>query len=426
MDTSINTLNPANIIVNYTLPNDPRVISVPFGAFDEYVNQSMQKAIIHGVSIGSCTIMLLIILIFNVKRKKSPAFYLNSVTLTAMIIRSALNLAYLLGPLAGLSFTFSGLVTPETNFSVSEATNAFQVIVVALIEASMTFQVFVVFQSPEVKKLGIALTSISAFTGAAAVGFTINSTIQQSRIYHSVVNGTPTPTVATWSWVRDVPTILFSTSVNIMSFILILKLGFAIKTRRYLGLRQFGSLHILLMMATQTLLAPSILILVHYGYGTSSNSQLILISYLLVVLSLPVSSIWAATANNSPQLPSSATLSFMNKTTSHFSESDGDDYTIAGSSYALFPHKLAKQTSRVSSKFSATTLKGSSGLTPTTMTTLPPDIEKIINGEYEDDEEDGKVLRLMESPTDDNASIDRILQGASADGFISITTHNIK
>ena len=201
MDTSINTLNPANIIVNYTLPNDPRVISVPFGAFDEYVNQSMQKAIIHGVSIGSCTIMLLIILIFNVKRKKSPAFYLNSVTLTAMIIRSALNLAYLLGPLAGLSFTFSGLVTPETNFSVSEATNAFQVIVVALIEASMTFQVFVVFQSPEVKKLGIALTSISAFTGAAAVGFTINSTIQQSRIYHSVVNGTPTPTVATWSWV---------------------------------------------------------------------------------------------------------------------------------------------------------------------------------------------------------------------------------
>ncbi|KAK6456390.1 fungal pheromone mating factor STE2 GPCR-domain-containing protein [Scheffersomyces xylosifermentans] len=427
----MNSFSPSNINVTFSLPESEETYSLPFGEIDNYFHSALQKSIILGVTVGSCAALLLVLLIVNLKRRKSPVFYVNSAILLLMVIKSVLHLVYFLGPLSSITFNFTGIIEENTTANISNTTNALLTIIVGLIEASITYQVFIIFQSPEVKKLGIVLTVLSGLMGTTVVGFYINSNIQTARLYESIFKSKPVPEYVTQSWVSDVPIILFSTSINITSFILVLKLALAIKTRRYLGLKQFDSFHVLLIMSTQTLLAPSILILIHYRYGSSSSAQLILISYLLVVLSLPLSSVWATTANNSAQLPSSATLSFINRTASNSSESDNDDNTISGSTYSLFPQKLAKYHSATSSKFSASTLKtsngirDSNGLTPTSNTSLPPDIERIINGEYDDD--DNEIADLtFGSPVEKNTSVDRMLQNASVDGFVSITTHNMK
>ena len=118
----------------------------------------------------------------------------------------------------------------------------------------------------------------------------------------------------------DLPTILFSISINIMTILLIGKLIFAIRTRRYLGLKQFDSFHILLIGFSQTLIIPSIILVVHYFYLSQNKDSLLQqISLLLIILMLPLSSLWAQTANNTHNINSSPSLSFISR--HHLSDS---------------------------------------------------------------------------------------------------------
>lgn len=105
-----------------------------------------------------------------------------------------------------------------------------------------------------------------------------------------------------------------------MTILLIGKLIFAIRTRRYLGLKQFDSFHILLIGFSQTLIIPSIILVVHYFYLSQNKDSLLQqISLLLIILMLPLSSLWAQTANNTHNINSSPSLSFISR--HHLSDS---------------------------------------------------------------------------------------------------------
>lgn len=99
-----------------------------------------------------------------------------------------------------------------------------------------------------------------------------------------------------------------------MTILLIGKLIIAIRTRRYLGLKQFDSFHILLIGFSQTLIIPSIILVVHYFYLSQNKDSLLQqISLLLIILMLPLSSLWAQTANNTHNINSSPSLSFISR-----------------------------------------------------------------------------------------------------------------
>ena len=98
-----------------------------------------------------------------------------------------------------------------------------------------------------------------------------------------------------------------------MTILLIGKLIIAIRTRRYLGLKQFDSFHILLIGFSQTLIIPSIILVVHYFYLSQNKDSLLQqISLLLIILMLPLSS-YGSTANNTHNINSSPSLSFISR-----------------------------------------------------------------------------------------------------------------
>ncbi|CAG84768.2 DEHA2A10736p [Debaryomyces hansenii CBS767] len=438
--SSYDNINPQKIPLNYTLPlgNADDVYVVTFGVLDEYVASSFHYIVVYSVAIGAC-LTLSLALWASCQNKRTPIFVLNQLTMAIMMIESALYLAFFMGPLSSLSFSFTGILIPNTygSYRVTVAANVFQTILVACIEVSMTYQIFIIFRSPEVKRLGAALTIVAAAAGLTIVGFYINSTVSSARMFQDVFNHS-TSTKRVGSWVTDIPFILFSASINLMSCMLACKLFFAIKTRRYLGLKQFDSFHILFIMSTQTMFIPSILVLINYGVSEAKTNVLSAVSVLLVVLSLPFSSMWASAANNNPT-PTSSTLAFLNRSDSNNSDSS----TIVGNRFSLFPGKLSKSSTTDSSiektmKDLSHTTSNHQEDSPTTLTDFrlqndqsfyfsnlsapPSDIEQIIYGVTNaDPETSNKCLNY----SSDRESIDRALDNASPDGFVAVTTHNV-
>lgn len=363
---------PNSIVLNYTV--DGVLAQATFAEFDSVTTQSLQRAIVHGVGVG-CGIMLLFLSWVVIINKKTPIFVMNQVTLVLMVIKLSLYLAYLLGPLNSLAYIFTGIANNDWNaYRVTVATNVFHILLIASVETTLVFQIYVVFKSPEVRRAGYALTGLAAAFGVVTVGFYFNSTIRNDIQLKNQLLSSSYSTYG--SWVNSVPIILFSASLNFTCIVLIYKLVKAVRTRRYLGLKQFDSFHILIISTTQTCIIPSILVIVNYKQ-TDSSTLLANISVILAVCNLPLSSLWATSANNSPQ-PSSS----QNSVLSRYDLNTSSQMTLA-KLYAMNPEKVGR---------------------------IDFDLEKVTL-EYND--------------RDDQESIERILNNIE-DGFAAVTTHALK
>ena len=306
-------------------------------------------------------------------------FYLNSLILLIGIIRSGCYLNYNLGPLNSLSFVFTGWYD-GSSFISSDVTNGFKCILYALVEISLGFQVYVMFKTSNLKIWGIMASLLSIGLGLIVVAFQINLTIlshirfsraistnrseeeSSSSSSSSLSSSDSVGYVINSIWM-DLPTILFSISINIMTILLIGKLIIAIRTRRYLGLKQFDSFHILLIGFSQTLIIPSIILVVHYFYLSQNKDSLLQqISLLLIILMLPLSSLWAQTANNTHNINSSPSLSFISR-------------------HHLFDSSRSGGSNTIVSNGGSNGGGGGGGNFPVSGidAQLPPDIEKILH-----------------------------------------------
>ena len=304
-------------------------------------------------------------------------FYLNSLILLIGIIRSGCYLNYNLGPLNSLSFVFTGWYD-GSSFISSDVTNGFKCILYALVEISLGFQVYVMFKTSNLKIWGIMASLLSIGLGLIVVAFQINLTIlshirfsraistnrseEESSSSSSSLSSDSVGYVINSIWM-DLPTILFSISINIMTILLIGKIIIAIRTRRYLGLKQFDSFHILLIGFSQTLIIPSIILVVHYFYLSQNKDSLLQqISLLLIILMLPLSSLWAQTANNTHNINSSPSLSFISR--HHLSDS-----SRSGGSNTIVSNGGSNGGGGGGGNFPVSGIDAQ----------LPPDIEKILH-----------------------------------------------
>lgn len=296
-----------DIVLNYTV--GPEIYQLTFGILDNTVDRSLQLCVVHGVAIG-CGILLMLLSWVVIIKKRTPMFILNQLTMVLMIIKSALYLCFLFGPLSSLTYKFTGLLPEERwhAFDIYIATNVIHTLLIATVEATLVFQIHVIFKSPEVKHLGYVLTAAAGSLAVTIVSLYIHSTVVTAiQLRNQLMEQDVTPTN---SWVNNVPVILFSASLNVVCIILISKLALAIRTRRYLGLKQFDGLHILIITSTQTFIVPSVLMIVNYRQSTSYLTLLANISVILAVCNLPFSSLWATSANNSTHPTSSPNTVF--------------------------------------------------------------------------------------------------------------------
>ena len=152
-----------------------------------------------------------------------------------------------------------------------------------------------VFKLSRARVAGRAIVLAMSTLALLIVSLYLYSTVRHAQTLRAELSHGDTTTVE--PWVDNVPLILFSASLNVLCLLLALKLVFAVRTRRHLGLRQFDSFHILIIMATQTFVIPSSLVIANYRYA--SLPLLSSISIIVAVCNLPLCSLWACSNNNS-------------------------------------------------------------------------------------------------------------------------------
>ncbi|KAL6939905.1 hypothetical protein ACO0RG_003754 [Hanseniaspora osmophila] len=291
------SFNPNNILLSYESAYSMET-QISFGELQSFFNRKMNQSIIYGTRIGAAAVAILILWMVT-KNKRSPIFIINQFTLLIIVLHSALFLKYLASPYSSAIYTFTYFpqLVHRSNIYVSGAVNMLEVVLIALVEISLVYQVYTIFKSSENRKMTVAWISLSSALGLATIGtYFATAVISMLNIYEKSYSTSD-------SKLFNVSVILLASSINVMTLLLSLKLFFAVRARRFLGLKQFDTFHILLIMSAQSLIIPSILYILSYALpAKDGTSNLAAIATLIVVLSLPLSSMWASSTNNSSQV----------------------------------------------------------------------------------------------------------------------------
>lgn len=298
--------DPLLIALNYTVLGYD--VLVTFADLDASLVDSVYEAAVQGFGIGGGALLVLASW-FVIINKKTPMFVMNQVALMLMIIRSSLYLGYLLGPLNSYAYSGTGLFYAWWSaYNVLVAVDVFYIFLIASIQACLVYQIYVVFKADKVRNIGRVLTFLATALALVIVALYIYSTTINLRATKTLFNGSYTDYD---SWVTYVPFLLYTVSLNVISVVLFVKLVLAVRMRRKLGLVQFDSFHILLIMTTQTCLVPSAMTLINYKGPFATTTAYANLSVVITVCNLPLSSLWASSANNTsaPNLCHNSVLS---------------------------------------------------------------------------------------------------------------------
>ncbi|RPB03746.1 hypothetical protein L873DRAFT_1669266 [Choiromyces venosus 120613-1] len=273
--------------------SDGSIVTIGLQELDSMFAYNVRVAVVFASQIGACALLLVVMaMLSKPDKRRAPLFFLNFFSLVLVIIRSVLQILYFVGPWAEtynyVAYYYEDI--PYSDKLISVWAGVIQLLLNICILLSLIMQVRVVYATTP--KLNTIMTLISCVLASISIGFFFTVIVQISEaILHGVgYNG----------WVYKAHRGIFSATIAFFSFIFIFKLALAIRRRKMLGLQRFGPLQVIFIMGCQTMIVPAIFATLENGVGFEGMSSL---TATLVVLSLPLSSMWAAaqTDSHSPQ-----------------------------------------------------------------------------------------------------------------------------
>ncbi|KAK9239917.1 fungal pheromone mating factor STE2 GPCR-domain-containing protein [Lipomyces kononenkoae] len=257
---------------------------------DVWMRDSSTRCTVFAVHIGSAAITAIILaLLTKPSKRKTPVFILNEICLFLIVLRAGLYINYVLGPFNTFGAFFSGDYSqvPFQAYVRSAVTSFLQLLITLGVELSLLFQVRIVFDTHRnLQRIVTALCSVLVVIVLAFWLIAIIQNIQQ-------IMQTQTLVFLAWAWTAA--RVLYAASISIFSGIFCFKLVLAIRQRRVLGLTEFGPLQVIVIMSTQTMIVPAIVTIVELA---TSSIVLAALPSLLVVISLPLSALWASATND--------------------------------------------------------------------------------------------------------------------------------
>ncbi|BDD57157.1 hypothetical protein MPDQ_003501 [Monascus purpureus] len=260
---------------------------VPLTFLDSFCQFNLRMSINYAAQLGASIVFLVILFIMTrPEKRRCVIFWLNISALVFNVGRLFCQVLYYTGPwsemYANLANDYSRV--PSSAYANSIITVIISTILLICIEFSLVFQVHVLcttlrrrYRLPLLVVSYLLVLVVIAFRIWLAVGNLIN------------IMG------STYSWslipLQKVNTILITSTICFFSAVFVLKLGYAIRIRKKLGITDLGPMKVLFIMGFQTMLIPVIFVTVQYGVNDipeiSANSLTI------IAISLPLSSLWA-------------------------------------------------------------------------------------------------------------------------------------
>jgi pheromone alpha factor receptor len=207
---------------------------------------------IFAAQIGACVVLLSIVgLLTSQEKRRTLLFACNILALVTVIFRSALSMDYYLGPFYDAYRFMSGDMSDipsGARYSQIAATTG-SLLLKSVVQFSLILQLRVVYaSSPKLNLIMTLGTSIVALTEIALFfKVTVESAMKIMEPGVGVYYG---------DWTYPAAKAVFAFSICLFCFIFVLKLGYAIRRRRILGLRAFGPLQIIFTVGCQTMIIP--------------------------------------------------------------------------------------------------------------------------------------------------------------------------
>lgn len=315
-------INPSTLALTFDSVEGPT--NITFAQLDYYVHEQLILSSVFGVRIGLATICLPVTYLIT-KNKKSPIFTLNMLCLFILFIHSIMYMFLIHDPYSTLAEHFSGYTKfDQVASAVSAATNTIYFLLVTLVECSLTYQVYIIFKVPgsRIRLLRYILTAVSALAGLTTIGIYFAYMVMTNKVDFFEIDEVP-------KWLVNTPIFCFTGTSCLTSVLLLLKLAVAIRARRRLGLKQFSIFHILFIMAFQTLIVPTVIIILSF-HGVKSPYALSAIGMALITLSLPITTMWANSVldGHTPSSSGNTYLSYMHNLTKRNFNSPGSSPTL--------------------------------------------------------------------------------------------------
>ncbi|THW97996.1 hypothetical protein D6D02_05334 [Aureobasidium pullulans] len=265
-----------------------------------YVDTLIKDAVVHGiipaVQFGACLILFLVLMLLSKHdKRRSPVFLFNTAALFFNIILAILQCCVVTSSFWDIYPVLVGdygVATPAA-YRLTAAVSVFLTLVSICIEVSLVLQVHVVSVTLKTWQK-MSILAISAFVAVIAMGFRIaQSAISVKCIFH------PDEFCSSTTWLAKAKDITLTISICFFSAIFCAKLGWSLRERRKLGMKQFGSMQIIFIGGFQTMIIPAIFSLIQFI--NAENIPNIGSNILTATcISLPLTSLWASSHAASP------------------------------------------------------------------------------------------------------------------------------
>ncbi|EEH07026.1 mating-type alpha-pheromone receptor PreB [Histoplasma capsulatum G186AR] len=268
---------------------DGTPFNVSIHDLDEFVQYGIRVCINYAAQLGATVIAIVMLaLLTQSDKRRTPVFFLNTSALTMNFARLLCMTIYFTtgfnSTYAFFSLDYSRV--PGSAYADSILGIAFATILVICMEMSLVIQTQVVCATlSEIQRRLLLVVSI--LIALLAIGFRMGLMVENCIAIMNASNFRP------FIWLQSASNIAITISTCFFSAVFVTKLGYALVTRRRLGMTRFGAMQVMFIMSFQTMVIPAIFSIIQYPiplYEMNSNV------FTLVAIFLPLSSLWAAAA----------------------------------------------------------------------------------------------------------------------------------
>ncbi|KAJ5793434.1 Pheromone receptor 2 [Penicillium paradoxum] len=275
-------------------------LEVSVAALDAFVMYNVRACINYGCQFGaSLTLLVILLLLTHSDKRRSSVFILNGMALFLNSIRLLFQVIHFSTRFEQVYPYVSGDYSsvPTSAYAISIVAVIFTTLVIVCIEVSLVIQVHVVCSTIPRRYRHIILV-LSILIALVPIGFRFAWMVENCSAIMSLSH------VSHAWWIESATNICLTISICFFCVTFVTKLGFAIKQRHRLGVREFGPMKVIFVMGCQTMVIPAIFSIMQYYVVVPELPSNVVT---LVVISLPLSSIWAGAALEHSRRPGSQT-----------------------------------------------------------------------------------------------------------------------
>lgn len=262
-----------------------KTVELPLYYLDQFYQYDIRICINYGTQLGaSIALFVLLLLLTHSDKRGSAVFILNGVALLFNILRLLFQVIHFTSGFERIYPFFSGDygAVGTRAYAMSILSVIFQTLLVICIMVSLVMQVHVVCATLR-RRYRRPLLVLSVFM-AAVIGFRMGWMVMNCKY---IIN---TAFMTDLWWLESTVNIVITISVCFFCAVFVTKLGYAIRQRHQLGVRDFGPMKVIFVCGCQTMTIPALFAILQYFTSVPELSSNVLT---LVTISLPLSSIWA-------------------------------------------------------------------------------------------------------------------------------------